>query len=74
MNGTQFLVCEDGVNLLSKNVNITTKNESLLAVSKEVCLEVNSAASKNMFMSREQKAGQNRNTKQGNTSSDHVQN
>ena len=28
MNGTQLLLCGDGVNLLSKNVNITEKNES----------------------------------------------
>jgi hypothetical protein len=48
--------------------------KSLLAVSKEVCLEVKSSMSKDLFMSREQKAGQNHNTKQGNTSFEHVQN
>jgi len=74
LNGTQFLFREHGVNLLSKNVNITTKNERVLAVSTEVCLEVNSATTKNLFMSREHKTGQNRNTRQGNTSSEHAQN
>ena len=48
--------------------------ETLLAVSKEVCLEVKSATTKDLFMSREQKAGQNHNTKQGNVSFEYVQN
>jgi len=48
--------------------------KALLAVSKKVCLEVQCATTKDLFMSREQKAGQKHNTKQGNIHFEHVQN
>ena len=50
------------------------KMKALLAVSKKVCLEVKCATTKDLFMSREQKAGQKHNTKQGNISFEYVQN
>jgi hypothetical protein len=48
--------------------------KGLIAATKESNLEVNSARTKDLFMSSEQNAGQNHNTKHGNVSFGHVQN
>jgi hypothetical protein len=59
-----ILVPADGVNVLQNNVNTLRKNtKALIDASKEVGLEVNTAKTEHMFMSRHQNAGQNHNIK-----------
>jgi hypothetical protein len=60
LNGThQLLVYTDDVNLLGDNIDAIKKNmETLVDVSKEVGLEVNTEKTKYMLLSRHQNAGQ----------------
>jgi hypothetical protein len=74
LNGThQLLVYADDVTLLGYNIGIVKKNtETLFEASKEVGLEINVEKSKNMLLSRHQKAKKNHNIKIVNRSSANV--
>jgi hypothetical protein len=65
INGThQLLVYADDVNISGGHVHAVKQNtETLIVASKEIGLEVSSEKTKYMVMSREQKAGKNRNIK-----------
>jgi hypothetical protein len=65
LSGThQLLVYADDVNTLGDNVDTIKKNtQTLIDVSKEVGLEVNSEKTKYMLLSRHQNAGQNQSSK-----------
>jgi hypothetical protein len=65
LNATnQLLVYADDVNILGGSIRAIKKNtEALVVTSKEIGLEVNVEKTKYMFMSRDQNAGQNQNTK-----------
>jgi hypothetical protein len=58
LNGThQLLVCDDYVNVLGDNINVTEENKGTLADgSKEVSLEVNKEKTKYVLMSHYQNA------------------
>jgi hypothetical protein len=71
LNGPhQLLAYADDVNLLKSTRNKNT--ETLIDISKEVGLEVNVERTKYMLVSRDQNAGQNREIKIGNRSSENV--
>jgi hypothetical protein len=74
MNETyQLLAYVDDVNLLGDNIGTTEKNtETLTDASWEVGLETNAEKTKYMLLSCQQNAGQNRDTKIGNRSSENV--
>jgi hypothetical protein len=74
LNGThQLLAYADDVNLLGDNIDTINKNtETLIDESKEVGLEVNVEKTKNMLVSRDKNAGQNRDIKIGNISFENV--
>ena len=59
----------DGVNTLGRSVNTLKENaEALVAVSKEIRLEVNADRTKYMVMSRDQNAGRSHTIKTDNSS------
>jgi hypothetical protein len=63
------MVAADNVNLLGDNTDTIKKNtETLIDVSKEVGLEVNTERTKCMLLSRHQNSGQNHNIKIANRS------
>jgi sorting nexin-29 len=74
LNGThQLLAYANDVNLLGDNMHTIHKNiETLIDASKEVGLEVNIEKTKYMLVSRDQNAGQNRDIKIANRSSENV--
>jgi hypothetical protein len=67
LNGTQQLLAyTDNVNLLGDNIYTINKNkntETLIDVSKEIGIEVNTEKTKFMFLSRHQNAGHNNDIK-----------
>jgi hypothetical protein len=69
LNGThQFLVYAD-LNIMGRSIHTRKKaTKALVVASKEIRLEVNADETKDMVMSREQNAGQNRNMKIDNCS------
>jgi hypothetical protein len=57
----QLLVYADDVNILGRSIHTRKKNTGALVVAnKEVGLEVNAEKTKDMIMSRDENAGQNR--------------
>jgi hypothetical protein len=73
LNAThQLLACADDENLLEITDTINKNRETLIDANKEVGLEVNIEKTKYMLVSRYQNAGQNRDIKIGNRSSEHV--
>jgi hypothetical protein len=74
LNGTHLLlVYADDVNLLGDNIDTMKKNtETLIGVSKEVGLKVNSEKTKYMLMSHHQNAGQNHNIRMADRSFENV--
>jgi len=59
LNGTYQLLIYADVNILGRSVHtIMEKTEALVAIRKEIGLEVNANKTKYMVMSREQNAGQ----------------
>jgi hypothetical protein len=74
LNGThQLLAYADDVNLLGDNIDTINKNAKILIdASKEVGLEVNVEKTKYMLVSRDQNAGQNRDTQIANRTFGHV--
>jgi hypothetical protein len=70
LNGThQFLAYADDVNPLGDDTNTVNRNiETLNDASTEVGIEVNVEKTKNMLVSRDQNADQNRDIKIGNRS------
>jgi hypothetical protein len=65
----QLLAYADDVNLLGDNIDTINKNtETLIDANNEVGLEVNVEKTKNMLVSCEKNAGQNREIKKGNRS------
>jgi hypothetical protein len=61
------------VNLLGDNIDTIKKNtETLIGVSKEVCLEVNAEKTKYILTSHHQNAGQNHDIKIGDRSYENV--
>ena len=75
LNGThQLLIYADDVNMLRGSVHTIEKNtEALVAVSKEIGLEVNADIAKCMVMSRDQNAGRSHTTKIDNRSFERVE-
>jgi hypothetical protein len=63
LNGThQLLTYADDVKLLGDNIDAMKKNtETLIDISKKVCLKVNAEKTKYMLLSHHQNAGQNHN-------------
>jgi hypothetical protein len=66
---TQLLAYADDVNLLGENMDTIKKNTD---ASKEIGLEINVEKTKCMLLSRHQTAGQNRDIKIANRSSEYV--
>jgi hypothetical protein len=71
----QILVYADDVNLLGDSVNTIKENsETLLEVSRDIGLEINTEKTKYMIMSRHPNSGQNQNIRTANESSENGQN
>jgi len=70
----QLLVYADDVGILGGRVQTITKNtQTLVAISKEIGLEVNPDKIEYMVMSHDQNAGQSHNIKIDNSSSERVE-
>jgi DNA/RNA endonuclease G (NUC1) len=70
----QLLFYADDVYTMGESFCIVKKNvEALVAVSKEIGLEVNADKTKYMVMSRDQNAGRSQNIKSGNSSCERVE-
>ena len=70
----QLLVYADDVGILGGSVQTITKNtQTLVAISKEIGLEVNPDKIEYMVMSNDQNAGQSHNIKIDNSSSERVE-
>ena len=64
LNGThQLLAYADDVNILGGSVHMVKNAETLVAVAKEIGLEVNADKTKYMMVFRDQRAGRNHSVK-----------
>jgi hypothetical protein len=69
----QLLAYADDVNLLGDNIDTINKNTgTLIDVSKEVGLEIDTRSAKYVLVSQDQNAGQNHDIKIGNRSFENV--